>query len=235
MKSAFIFDVDGTLTPSRQKMDQEFQKDFLEFCKKNDVYLITGADRSKTLEQIGKQIYDFCAGIWQCNGNEFWNQNLLLKKNTWQIPYKLEKYLVNFVYKSKYPVKIGRHIEVRTGMINFSVVGRNANEQQRLDYFNWDKENKEREKIIYELGKKHPDLTVCIGGMVSVDIYPKGADKSQAMEDLKEYDTIHFFGDHIEDKGNDYTLALVIELSQKGKAYQVSDWKDTWNRIKNHE
>jgi hypothetical protein len=55
------------------------------------------------------------------------------------------------------------------------------------------------------------------------------------MEDLKEYDTIHFFGDHIEDKGNDYTLALVIELSQKGKAYQVSDWKDTWNRIKNHE
>ena len=29
----FIFDVDGTLTPSRQKMDMEFQKYFMDFCE----------------------------------------------------------------------------------------------------------------------------------------------------------------------------------------------------------
>ncbi len=44
----FIFDVDGTLTPSRQKMDMEFQKYFMDFCEDNFVYLITGSDRKDT-------------------------------------------------------------------------------------------------------------------------------------------------------------------------------------------
>ena len=40
----FIFDVDGTLTPSRREMDKEFVQFFFEFCTKNDVYLVTGSD-----------------------------------------------------------------------------------------------------------------------------------------------------------------------------------------------
>ena len=54
----FLFDVDGTLTPSRQKMDKEFSKFFSNFCKNNDVYLVTGSDRDKTVEQLGKTLYN---------------------------------------------------------------------------------------------------------------------------------------------------------------------------------
>ena len=35
-QTAFIFDVDGTLTPSRQEMDKEFQKWFTQFQEKNE-------------------------------------------------------------------------------------------------------------------------------------------------------------------------------------------------------
>ena len=49
----FIFDVDGTLTPSRKKIEHEFWAPFLIFCRHHDVYLVTGSDRQKTLEQLG--------------------------------------------------------------------------------------------------------------------------------------------------------------------------------------
>ena len=56
MVDKFIFDVDGTLTPSRQEIDMDFAV-FPEFCAENDVYLVTGSDREKTIEQVGEEIY----------------------------------------------------------------------------------------------------------------------------------------------------------------------------------
>ena len=52
----FIFDIDGTLTPSREKMDTQFHAWFLNFQKVYDTYLVTGSDRSKTIEQVGEQV-----------------------------------------------------------------------------------------------------------------------------------------------------------------------------------
>ena len=48
----FIFDVDGTLTPSRQEIDMDFAVFFTDFCAENDVYLVTGRDREKRIEQV---------------------------------------------------------------------------------------------------------------------------------------------------------------------------------------
>ena len=53
----FIFDVDGTLTPSRQEIDGDFAVFFGNFCAEHDVYLVTGSDKEKTIEQIGEEIY----------------------------------------------------------------------------------------------------------------------------------------------------------------------------------
>ena len=43
----FIFDVDGTLTPSRKQMHTGFSAEFLIFCCKFDTYLVTGSDKDK--------------------------------------------------------------------------------------------------------------------------------------------------------------------------------------------
>ena len=43
----YIFDVDGTLTPSRQPIMPEFKDWFLDFCKHNEVYIVTGSDYPK--------------------------------------------------------------------------------------------------------------------------------------------------------------------------------------------
>ncbi len=49
----FIFDVDGTLTPSRKQIHPGFSAEFLIFCCKFDTYLVTGSDKDKTIEQVG--------------------------------------------------------------------------------------------------------------------------------------------------------------------------------------
>ena len=58
MHKAFIFDVDGTLTDSRQPMDKEFQKWFTAFQERNFVYVVTGSDQLKTYEQLGPIVYN---------------------------------------------------------------------------------------------------------------------------------------------------------------------------------
>ena len=52
MDKIFIFDVDGTLTPSRLPMTKEFQKFFKQWIKKNKFYLVTGSDLPKLQEQM---------------------------------------------------------------------------------------------------------------------------------------------------------------------------------------
>ena len=55
---SYVFDVDGTLTPSRKKIDPDFLSFMLDFADKYNVYFVTGSDRDKTLEQIGLDLYN---------------------------------------------------------------------------------------------------------------------------------------------------------------------------------
>jgi phosphomannomutase len=122
---------------------------------------------------------------------------------------------------------------MRTGMINFSVVGRNANEVQRQQYYEWDSRNKERHQIVEDINRLYPAVHASIGGQISIDIIPRGNDKSQVAKILnKEYEFIHFFGDRMAYGGNDYPLALTIDLGKMGWNYPVESWQETWERLK---
>ena len=64
------------------------------------------------------------------------------------------------------------NFEYRTGMLNFSIVGRDIDRSRRLEYSTWDKDKKEREKIAKNFNKlfKNYSLEACIGGEISIDI-----------------------------------------------------------------
>ena len=51
-----------------------------------------------------------------------------------------------------------------------------------------------------------PSLTFSIGGQISFDVFPNGWDKTYCLQYLKEFDTIHFFGDKTYEGGNDYEI-----------------------------
>lgn len=56
---------------------------------------------------------------------------------------------------------------------------------------------KVRERMVEVLRKEFADfdLQFSIGGQISIDIFPKGWNKCFCLSFLKDYDTIHFFGD----------------------------------------
>ena len=68
----YIFDVDGTLTPSRQVIDSAFEAFMIKFCCSHDVYLVTGSDRQKTVDQLGLDICYRAKRVYNCSGADVW-------------------------------------------------------------------------------------------------------------------------------------------------------------------
>lgn len=225
----YLFDVDGTLTPSRGIIDSKFKKWFLNFCKNKNVILITGSDRPKTIEQLGKDVYYACKRVYNCSGNDVYEGSKQIKFNDWSLPLGAQRWLKDKLDKSTYPTRTGRHLEVRTGMVNFSVVGRNADNLQRKNYYQYDCENNERFSIAQEFEKQYPELQAKIGGETGLDIFPVGCDKGQVINDFKK-SSIKFFGDRCDPQGNDYPLA---KLLKKNQVFHVADWQDCWEFLKN--
>ena len=79
-----------------------------------------------------------------------------------------------------------------------------------------------------------PELSVALGGQTGIDIGPKGSDKSQILRDFNDDDEIHFFGDRIEEGGNDYSLAKAVE-KRCGFAYNVEDYTKTWKLLSKYD
>jgi phosphomannomutase len=235
MVKIYIFDIDGTLTPPRQPIADDFAEFFFKFCKNNIVYICTGSDWPKVKEQIPESILRLVYGTFTCSGNAFWGgrkrygKESLNHRTDFNPPDNLIEDLKAFVDNSAFPIKMGRHIDIRTGMLNFSIAGRNCTLKQRGVYIEWDKKHQERKEIVEILDKKYKDLSFNIGGQISIDIYPDGLDKSRSVRLIRSWHKkdviIHFFGDKIHPGGNDY--AVLKELMENDLCNNVVDYEHT--------
>ena len=228
----FIFDVDGKLKPSRGRIDEKFERFFFDFCTNNHVYLVTGSDKPKTVEQVGIKIYNQCKRVYQCNGNDVYEGSTNVRTTDWQLPDLARTFLISCEYESGFSLRTGNHIEERPGMVNFSVVGRNATHEQRAEYVVYDTKENERIKIANAFNVMFPDLEAKVGGETGIDISPKGADKSQILNDFDlNNDNIIFFGDAMQLGGNDEPLATA---NKNGRNYHVKGWEHTWEILREY-
>jgi len=247
MSNIYLFDVDGTLTEAKSKIDSMFEKDFREWLVGKEAYVVSGGSFVRLIDQLGLAIIEMMSGIFPCMGNIFYQKRGQINErgysewdtiyeNKFVPPKNLKRSLNSIVAKSEFLIKTGNHHEERPGMMNFSIVGCNADKTQRKHYEDWDAENQERKEIVQNLRKKYPKLDFVIGGAVSIDIYNKGADKSQIMEryfkDTQEHSQIHFVGDRIPFPGNDHSLGQALRQHPNGAVYEVQSWRDTEQLLK---
>jgi phosphomannomutase len=228
----YMFDVDGTLTPSRGAIDSLFESFFINFCSNNKVILVTGSDRVKTIEQVGEKVYNSCYRVYQCSGNDIWEgtNNVATKEFIW--PDNLEDFCDYWIAHSNYNVRTGNHKDVRPGLLNFSIVGRNATREQRADYVAYDEYTKERELIARLVNEKFPNYEANVAGETGIDITQKGCGKEQIIHDFDAATyKISFFGDKMERGGNDHKLSLEVS-NRGGNVYHVKDWMHTWEILK---
>ena len=241
---ALIFDMDGTLTPSTQRISEEMAKTLIKLPTYYKKYLVSGSDYDKITDQIPEKfLLNNFERVCACNGTTVINTNIDLDDETMPIAGELihrvkllDHYsqadlnhlisrLLKIASESHTKYKTGTFIEWRESQINFSVVGRNCSLDQRENYVKWDKKSNERKKIVDRLKDEFQGwgLGFKLGGQISIDITRKEWDKTYSFKhiDLDPKDCI-YFGDKIIKGGNDYEIAMMC-----GEHYNVKSPQET--------
>ncbi|VDO03912.1 unnamed protein product [Rodentolepis nana] len=214
-KTVCLFDVDGTLTKPRQVISPETYDFLCELDKKVEIGIVSGSDLSKIIEQMGGRsaLHKF-KHVFSENGLVAYEYDKLI--STMSIAshlgedslQRVTNFVLRYISDLKLPVKRGTFVEFRNGMLNVSPIGRSCSQPERIAFFEYDKIHKIREQMVEVLRKEFADydLQFSIGGQISIDIFPKGWHKCFCLSFLKDYDTIHFFGDKTMEGGNDYEI-----------------------------
>ena len=231
MTMNYVFDVDGTLTPSRMSMDKKFKDFFLSFIEKNKVHLVTGSDYQKTVQQVGKEICESVITCYNCSGNSVWRKGENVWNSDWKLPDYIKIWFVNELKMSRYPLRTGQHLEERPGLVNFSIVGRGASFDERTTYRHWDEDTNERRKIAdrFNVQFGHEGIVAQVAGETGMDITPIGADKAQIA--ISIYQPMTFFGDKMDVGGNDFPLAQIIKNRKDSYSVKVKNWEDTYRYL----
>ncbi len=241
-KKLFIFDLDGTLTPSKSPLEKDMARVLARLLESKRVAVIGGG----SFEQFKKQFLPYLKMpsalfknlfLFPTSGAAFfcyrrgWRkvyENKLKTKEQNQILRALSTVFREINYQK--PKKIyGDILENRKTQITFSALGQKA--PLHLKEL-WNKKQDLRPLIMKRLKKHIPKFEIRRGGLTSIDVTRKGIDKAygvrQIMKTLgaKKKDIV-FFGDALYPGGNDYAV-----LKTGVKAIQVKNPKELIKLIK---
>jgi phosphomannomutase len=238
-KICYIFDVDGTLTEPRREITSEDKHYFLSWSENKQCFISTGSDFSKTKEQLGQEVLERFDLIFCCMGNEARKRDgSVTRRVNFMPPKEMIIDLEDFLEFSSFPYRTDTHFEPRSGMLNFSIVGRGASQDQRREYTEWDKNTSERIKIANFINKKYPEVEASVGGSISIDIITKGKDKGQVINCLENMGAkkIVFVGDRCFPGGNDYGMIRELKKSKLAfEWYNVTTPKETFELLRDNK
>ena len=222
--------MDGTLTPARQPMQKDFSFRFLPWLKTNLAYIAAGSNYEKLTEQLPPDIVSSFSGIFSSMGNVYHQKGQEVYKNEIKLDKEMLKALERFRKSTTYDGKLySNYMELRPGMLNFSILGRNCPFSEREKYHEWDNIHHEREKIAKYMNDNFKDYDFSLGGKISIDIVPRGFGKEQIAHVIRKNhpnDKIIFIGDRVVEGGNDYTLAQALRAMENTEVIAVENPED---------
>lgn len=229
MERVLIFDVDGTLAQSGQKIDPSFADFLMSFWLMENCYLVSGSHMEKLRSQLPSKLINSAMGVFASSGSEFYIGDEAQYIHEHSFPAELMDYCKQLIELSPFCWRTGNHVDVRPGLLNVSVVGKNADRLDRKRYVDFDKVAGEREYLASSIMRLFPNYEVTLGGQISIDISPKGWNKGRVfaeLEKLHPHAEIIFFGDRLEVGGNDKPLADRL-LSAGHQAIAVKNFRET--------
>merc|ERR1711998_262991 len=213
-----LFDVDGTLTMPRLKVEPWMLEVLEKLRAKVTIGVVGGSDMPKQREQLGQdctQRFDYNFAENGPNAFKDGEQFAVQSFKDYLGEDNLKRF-INFTLHQladiDIPIKRGTFIEFRNGMLNVSPIGRGCAQEERMAFDEYDKEHKVRETLIAKLKEQFKDheklstLRYSIGGQISFDVFPEGWDKTYCLQFLDQFEEIHFFGDKTAPGGNDYEI-----------------------------
>ena len=248
MSKLFLFDMDGTLTPARKKMDHEVLFALEELQNSGwDIGIISGSDMNY-IEQQCDLLFDLTPidvtkiHFLPCNGTKYyknfkkvWEFDMRSKlssdfmKNLYRMLLGYQNTIISLYYQD-IPLT-GNFFQMRGSVLNWCPIGRNALIEDRDKWVKLDKKHGIRECFISSFNKVYDTnlITIKLGGETSFDIYPVGWNKTFPLdkEPFSEYTQVYFAGDRCLKSGNDEELYNFLKQKEECDAFQVDNPKET--------
>ena len=231
MKKLIVFDLDGTLAPSKSSLAPQtagLLRDLLGIVKvavisggawtQFETQLLTDLPQDSFLANLsllptcGTKFFQY-KGKWE----ELYSEDLTAEQKT-KIIDSLDKAAGEAGYRAR---KIwGEVIEDRGSQVTFSALGQQAPLAEKEK---WDPDFSKRKKITAILETLIQEFSIRIGGATSIDVTKPGIDKAYGIGKLR--DTLHlsfkemvYIGDALFPGGNDYPAeeAGVVSIPVKG-------------------
>ncbi len=220
-----LFDMDGTLTPVRDKMSVEILEALHRLKDKFNIGIVSGSGFEYIEEQCDALLSsEIDLDIYPCNGTiklEKRGMDIrLLEKNNMvdQIgEEKFKRLTEEILRKQLWLIKnfkenflfTGTYIQYRKSMINWCMCGRDSEKRERESFSKFEKETNIRKLLVSMIKNSLQDfskeLNFAIGGSTSIDVYPAGWDKTFCLKNYIEKDT-YFVGDACEPGKNDFEI-----------------------------
>jgi hypothetical protein len=239
-KKLIAFDLDDTLAISKANISDRMAELFTKLLDNYHVCVISGGK----IEQFHMQIIDrIDASAEQLShlhlmptcGTRYYRYDVTNEK--WKLQYaedltpEQKKQIIEVLEQSAKDQGLwveepyGELIEDRNSQITYSVLGQQAPAEAK---YAWAEKNAETKLKLRDLiAERLPDLEVRLGGTTSVDVTRIGIDKAYGIQKLMDElnigtEDILFFGDKLQEGGNDYPVkALGID------SIEVEKWEDT--------
>lgn len=260
MKNIILFDMDGTLTEPRKKIQQPMINQLVRILQSGiDVGIVTGSPEEYVNEQIGSFI-KICQGIESfdgrlhilpCNGTKyiFYDEagkneivpETMVSKLGEDCFYELTAALTSLQaevlgqFRLNSLALTGNFIQYRDSMINWCPIGRNANATHRRDFVEFDRKSGFRNeyKSVLEGWLKYRKLE----SQVTVALGGSTSFDIYPTSWDKTYATTWlgdytcwFIGDKCQEGGNDYHLYEL--LKKHNRAYETAEPAQTIEIIK---
>ena len=250
MKHIVLFDMDGTLTPPRESLEESLIPVLEQLAEVAEIGIVTGSNHDYLKQQVGvllnhskirKKLH-----LLPCNGtkhyyppsNNYEEHKLISevsmieklgRRKFTQLMLLLIEQQANFS-NERFPLT-GHFIDYRGSTINWCPIGRNAQAEDRQFFVDYDNSFKPtlRETYLKRLRhyanlKKIDKLMIKLGGDTSFDIFPEGWDKTFCLQHFPEH-THWFVGDRCGKNGND--KEIYDTLKENDRAYETSGTDET--------
>ncbi len=219
-KQLIIFDLDGTLAPSKSALEPDMAALLVQLLEHKKVAVISGGGYSQFETQLLKSLPTGAESYYNLFLLPTSGTRMYVWRGTWYEQYaehlnpkekKMIMTALNTVLETDYvkPEKtFGELVEDRSSQITFSALGQAAPIDLKLA---WDPDRSKREHIADKIRALIPQFDVRVGGSTSIDITRRGVNKGYGIRKLEEYfkmsqDDMVFVGDALFHGGNDYPV-----------------------------
>ena len=247
--------MDGTLSAPRKIMIDGMPEKLIELSDFADLGIVTGSGIQYIKQQCAALIDNIeklssTLTLFPCNGTQVYkinspqnikcvfseNMKIELKDSFNEILELLLKEQSLFIKMlrtsnlSELLGLTGTFIQYRNSMLNWCPIGRDASDSDREAFVKFDKKHRIRERLVslledHRIMMRWP-IQFALGGSTSIDIYPRGWDKTFVLKHINHSKRdVYFVGDRCQEGGNDKTI--YEEIKVKGTAYETVSPENT--------